>query len=126
MTQIGTRENKLGNLVKYEEGTHIGYCRKQVTAQESSATTYEIGTVLGFDGTDYKISVAGAADGSEVAAAVVVEQTELDAATNTEVAVLYRGPASVSKDALVLDASRDIDTVASELEDLGIMVQTTV
>jgi len=126
MTQLGTRDEKLGNLVKYEEGTHVGYTRKQVTANEASATSYEVGTVLGFDGTDYKISVAGAADGSEVAAAIVLENIDLDAATNTDVAVMFRGPASVSKDALKIDASRSIDTVVSELEDLGIDTLTTV
>jgi len=126
MTQLGTRDPKLGNLVKYEDGSHIGYTRKTVTAQEVDATTYEIGTVLGFDGTNYKASVAGAADGSEVASAIVVEQTELEAATGTDVAVMYRGPAAVSKNALIIDDSRDIDVVASELEDLGIKVLETV
>lgn len=126
MTQLGTRDEKLGNLVKYEEGTHVGYTRKQVTANEGSAETYEVGTVLGYDGTDYKISVDGAGDGSEVAAAICLENIEVESETDTDVAVMFRGPASVSKDALKIDDSRDLDTVVEELEDLGIDVLTTV
>ena len=45
--QIGTRAPKLGNLVKDELWAQHGYCRKVVTAQEATATTYEVGTVLG-------------------------------------------------------------------------------
>jgi len=125
MTQIGTRDPKLGNLVKYEEGTHIGYCRDTVTVNEASAEEYTVGTLLGFDGTDYKISVEAAVDGSEVVAAVVLENKSIAATTDTEVSVLVRGPAGVSQDALVLGDRTEADVV-SELEALGIKVMTTV
>ncbi len=125
MTQIGTRDPKLGNLIKYEEGTHIGYCRKTVTVNEASAEEYTIGTLLGFDGTDYKISLEAAADGSEVVAAIVIENKSIPATTGTEVEVIYRGPAGVSRDALVFGDRTEADAVA-EVEALGIQVMTTV
>lgn len=125
MAQIGTRDPKLGNLIKYEEGTHIGYCRKEVVVNEAAETEYTIGTLLGFDGTDWKISDPAAVDGSETIAAVVIENKSIPAATNTDVAVLYRGPASVSADALVLGDHTAADAAAA-LEALGIKIQTTV
>jgi hypothetical protein len=125
MAQIGTRDPKLGNLIKYEEGTPIGYCRKEVVVNEAAAQEYTIGTLLGFDGTDWKISDPAAVDGSETIAAVVIENKSIAAATNTNVAVLYRGPASVADDALVLGGHTAADAAAA-LEALGIKVQTAV
>ena len=125
MAKIGTRDHKLGNLIKYEEGTHIGYCRKQVVVNEAAETEYTIGMLLGFDGTDWKISDPAAVDGSEVIAAVVIENKTVPATTNTDVAVLYRGPASVADDALVLGDHTAADA-ASALEGLGIKVQTQI
>lgn len=121
---IGTRGPKLGNLLKQEQWSHLGYCRKVVTAQESAGTTYDIGTVLGDNGTNYVISDSGASDGSEVPAAIVIEKVELEAATDTEVVVLVRGPASVADAALILDASwsGSEEDVYAALEALGIQV----
>lgn len=44
---ISTEATRIGNVVKYEFEPSIGYCRKAVTAYESGAKTYTIGTVLG-------------------------------------------------------------------------------
>lgn len=125
MAKLGERGNKLGNLIKYEEGTHIGYCRKVVSATETAATDYVIGTLLGTDGTDWFISDPVAVDGSETPAAIVIEDISLEAATATDVVVLYRGPAGVSIDALVLGDHTEADAVAA-VEALGIKAMETV
>lgn len=126
MAKIGERGNKLGNLVKYEEGTHVGYCRKVVSATEAAATDYVIGTLLGTaDGTSYVISDPVAIDGSEVPAAIVIEDVSLEAATATDVVVLFRGPATVADDALVL-GDHTIEDASAALEALGIQVAEQV
>lgn len=123
--QIGTRAPKLGNLVKDEFWEQHGYCRKVVTAQEVGATTYEIGTVLGDNGTEFLVSVQTAVDGSEVPAAIVVEAVDLEAATDTDVVVMFRGPAVVADAALILDATWDglEQSVYDVFEGLGIAVR---
>ena len=79
---------------------------------------------------EYKIAVQTATDGSAVAAAVVVEDKAIPATTDTAVLVLEKGPAEISKDALVLDASYDTAAekavVYASLEALNINVLTTV
>jgi len=102
MAKIGTRDPKLGNLIKYEEGTHVGYCREVLSATEAGATDYVIGTLLGTDGTDWFISDPVAVDGSEVPVAVVIEAVSLEAATATDVIALVRGSVVVADDAIVL------------------------
>jgi len=126
MTQIGTRDPKLGNLIKYEEGTHVGYCRKEVTVNEAAAVDYQIGMLLGqVTGGDWVISDPAAVDGSEVIQAVVVENKSIPATTDTQVSVLYRGPAGVADDALILGDHTAADA-ASALEGLGVKVMTQV
>lgn len=125
MSKVGERNNKLGNLVKYEEGTHVGYCRKVVAATEAAATDYVIGTLLGTDGTDWFVSDPVAVDGSEVPAAIVIEDISLEAATATDVVVMFRGPAAVADDALVL-GDHVIADAAAALEALGIQVAEQV
>lgn len=130
MTVIATDAARLSNLVKHELWPETGYCRKMLTVNEAAAKTYVVGTVLGFDGTDYKISVETAVDGSEVPAAVVMADYSVAATTNTQVLCLVKGPAEVSQDALALDASFDDDTkkaaAYAALEALGINVLPTV
>ena len=130
MTVIATDKNRLSNLVKHELWPETGYCRKMLTVNEATAKTYVVGTVLGFDGTDYKISVETAVDGSEVPAAIVMDDYSVAATTNTQVLCLVKGPAEVSQDALALDASFDDNTkkaaAYAALEALGINVLVTV
>lgn len=125
MAKLGERGNKLGNLIKYEEGTHIGYCRKVVVANEAAAEEYTIGTLLGFDGTDWKISDPAAVDGSETPAAIVIEDVSVPATTNTDVVVLYRGPAGVADESLVLGDHTQADANAA-IEALGIKIMERV
>ena len=114
MALIATDTLRFSNTVKHEYEPATGFCREVLVANEATAKTYAIGTVLGkVTATGkYKISVATATDGSEVAAAVVIEDKSVAASTDTKVLALVRGPVIVGKAALVLDAS--IDTQAEK------------
>src|SRR5574343_372034 len=74
----------------------------------------------------YKASIQTATDGTAVADAIVIQETTAALNTDTKVLVLTRGPAAVSKDALILDASYDLATekaaVYASLEAKGIKV----
>lgn len=132
MTVIANDTARYSNLVKHELWPETGFCRKEVTVNEASAEVYAVGTVLGKVTADgkYKIAVQTAVDGSATAAAVVIDDHSIAAATDTKIVVLVKGPAEVSKDALVLDATYDLDAekaaVYASLEALNINVLTTV
>lgn len=132
MTIVAQDTARYSNLVKHELWPETGFCRKEVTVNEASAEVYAVGTVLGKVTADgkYKIAVQTAVDGSAVAAAVVIDDHSIAAATDTKIVVLVKGPAEVSKDALVLDATYDLDAekaaVYASLEALNINVLTTV
>lgn len=125
MAKIGERRKKLGDLVKYEEGTHVGYCRDAVVVADATADDYEIGTLLGFDGTDWRIADPAAADGSEVIAGVIIEDTPHLASPHGEVVILYRGPAGVGDDMLVL-GDYTLEEATAALEELGIKVMVQI
>lgn len=110
MTVIATEKTRLSHLVKQEQWAELGYCREEVTVNDAAATL-EIGAVLGkVTATGkYKVAVQTAGDGSEAAAAIVVRVTTVPATTDTKVLCLVRGPASVSKAALILDATYNLD-----------------
>lgn len=132
MATVATDTARLSNLVKHEHWPETGYCRKVVTVNEAAIKTYAVGTVLGKVTADgkYKIAVQTAVDGSQTAAAIVIDDYSIAATTDTKVLVLIQGPAEVSQGALVLDASYDQqaekDAVYASLEALGINVLTTV
>lgn len=131
MTVIATDTPRFSNLVKHELWPETGYCRKEVTVNEAAIKTYAVGTVLGkVTATGkYKIAVETAVDGSKVAAALVINDHSIAAATDTKIVVLLKGPSEVSKGALLLDATYDDDTkknaVYASIEALGINVLTT-
>lgn len=131
MAFVGSRAPRLGNLVKAETMIEHGFCREAVTVNVASATDLSVGSVLG------KVTATGkyvprdpaGVDGSEVAAAVVIENKSVAATTDTDVAVIVRGPAIVAKDALVFDVAHDAAqtaTAISEIEALGVVVRTQV
>lgn len=132
MPTIATDTLRKSNVIKQELWPEIGYNYDAVTVNEATAKTYAVGTVLGkVTATGkYKICVQTAADGSQTAAAVVVGDQSIAATTDTKVLALVRGPAVVSKDALVLDASHDLqaekDAIYASLTALGIIVAPTV
>jgi hypothetical protein len=110
MTLIATEAKRLSNVVKQELWPETGFCRLAVTYNGTAATLVP-GTVLGKVTADgkYKIAVQTATDGSEVAAAIVMVEQTVAATTDTKVLCLVKGPAIVSKDGLVLDASYNLD-----------------
>ncbi|PXW63944.1 bacteriophage lambda head decoration protein D, partial [Loktanella sp. PT4BL] len=76
----------------------------------------------------YKLSTSGGSDGAQNAAAVVLYATDATAA-DQEAVVMVRGPAIVSKAALVLDATIDdaakTATKHGQLAALGILPRDT-
>ena len=131
MPVIATEAKRLSNVVKQELFPESGYCRVMVTYNGTAATLLP-GTVLGkvTTGGKYKIAVQTAADGSQVADAIVTAEQTVAATTDTQVAVLVRGPAIVSKAGLILDATYDLDAekaaVYAALEVKGILCNDAV
>ncbi len=125
MTLIATEAKRLSNVVKQELWPETGYTRLAVTYNGTAATLVP-GTVLGKVTADgkYKIAVQTAADGSEVADAIVMVEQTVAATTDTKVLCLVKGPAIVSKAGLVLDATYNLDAekaaVYAALEAKGI------
>ncbi len=112
MAVIATDTKRISNLLKAELWSELGYCREVVTVNEAAAKTYAVGTVLGkiTASGKFKIAVETAVDGSKVGAAIVLEDKAIAATTDTKLVVLVKGPSSVAKGALVLDATYDNDT----------------
>lgn len=128
MAVIATDTLRYSNVVKHEYEPSIPFCRDLVTVNETSGKTYVVGTVLGkVTATGkYKICVQTASDGSQIAAAIVGEDKTIAANTDTKVMALVRGPATVAKQALTLDASHDLqaekDAIYAALEAKNILV----
>ena len=132
MPILATDTLRYSNLVKNELWPANGFCRESVTANEAAAKTYAVGTILGkVTATGkYKICVQNAADGSQTPAAIVLEDKSVAVTTDTKVLVMTRGPALVSKGALLLDASFGTDpqkqTAYDALDAKGILLAPTV
>jgi Bacteriophage lambda head decoration protein D len=132
MPLIATDTYRLSHLLKQEIFPEHGYCREVVTVNEATAKTYAVGTLLGKVTANgkYKIAVQSAVDGSQNAAALVMQDQAIAATTDTKVLALVRGPSIVSKNAIVLDATYDLqaekDLVYSQLTALGIVVADTI
>ena len=128
---IATEKYRYSNLVKEELWHEKGYCTKQVIVNDA-AQTLALGTGLGLVTATgkYKVAVETAVDGSKDFAGTVVEAITIPATTDTKVLVMYRGPAEVSKSALVLGATYDNDTkkgvVYAAMEAKGIQVADAV
>lgn len=115
----------LGHLLKYELNGH--YCRETVTLKAGAG--YPLGSVLGRIAASgkYRLSPAAAVagdEGAETARAVLLEAVDATAGDRTAL-VLARGPAIVSKAALVFDPSVDqpaeIAAKHAELSSAGIV-----
>jgi hypothetical protein len=93
-------------------------------------TNYKAGSVLGkiTASGKYKLAVVGAVDGSAVAVAVLLNPVDATLADATGV-ILARGPAIVSKAALVFDASVNTAPLTAtkwaELTAVGIVPRTS-
>lgn len=131
MALIAQEAQRYSNLVKEELWHEKGYCTKQVIVNDA-AQTLALGTVLGqvTIGGKYKVAKETASDGSKVGAAIVVEAIAIPTTTDTKVLVMYRGPAEVSKGALVVDATYDnatkLGVLYADLEAKGIQVSDAV
>ena len=127
MAVIATDKFRLSHVIKNELFAELAYCRAVVTVNDSAATL-AIGTVLGkvTAGGKYKRALNAAVDGSQVADAIVINETVVPAATDTSVLVMLRGPASVNSLGLVVDASYTagalLNAVYASLEAKGIQV----
>jgi hypothetical protein len=121
-----TQAPTMGDLLKYE--LNPNYNRETVTLLAGSK--YPLGAVLGriTASGKMKLSTATGTDGAQNAAAVLLYATDATAADQNAV-VIVRGPAIVSKAALVFDASVDdaAKTAAkhTQLTALGIIPRDT-
>ena len=124
-----TKDPTLGDLLKYE--LNGNYTREVVTLK--GGTTYPLGAVLG------KITASGihrlspaatvtGDEGAEIAVAVLIEAVDAMAGDRDGL-VVARGPAIVSKAALVFDASVDqpaeIAAKHAELSAAGVVPRDT-
>ena len=102
-----TNTPTLGDLLKFE--LNGSYSRETVTLK--SGTNYALGSVLGkiTASGKYRLSPAAAVtgdEGAETATAILIAAIDATAADKTGL-IVARGPAIVSKAALVFDASVD-------------------
>lgn len=121
-----TQPPTMGDVLKYE--LNPNFTRETVTLL--AGTNYPVGAVLGriTASGKMKLSTATGTDGAQTAAAVLLYATDATAADQNAV-VIVRGPAIVSKAALVFDASVDdaAKTAAkqAQLTALGIIPRDT-
>lgn len=131
MPVIATEAFRFSNVVKEELWPSMGYCRKVVVVNDAAAT-FAPGTVLGkVTATGkYKVSKADAVDGSEVPDAIALFDQTIPATTDTNVVVMDKGPAIVSKFGLLLDATfntgPELAAAYAALEAKGINVNDAV
>jgi hypothetical protein len=99
-----TQPPTMGDVLKYE--LNPNFTRETVTLL--AGTNYPVGAVLGriTASGKMKLSTATGSDGAQNAAAVLLYAVDATAADATGIVVM-RGPAIVSKVALVFDASVD-------------------
>jgi hypothetical protein len=131
MAIIATETQKLSNTVKQELWADLAYCRVVATANETGAKTYKIGDVVGITAAGkVKLAVETAVDGTKVFYGIVLEDKAVPAATDTKVLVARRGPMSVRKAAVFLDATYNDDAkknvVYAAIEAAGIQLLETV
>ncbi|MCC5967655.1 MAG: head decoration protein [Natronohydrobacter sp.] len=116
----------MGDILKYE--VNPNYTRETVTLLEGTA--YPVGAVLGriTASGKYKLATSGGSDGAQTASAVLLYAVDATGADAIGV-VVARGPAIVSRAALVFDATVDdgakIATKHGQLAAQGIIPSDT-
>jgi len=130
MTQVATREDKLGALLKYEEAPEHGFCRKVLSVTLSP--TSEIGDVMYDNSGNYAlVDVANTAN----AAAILIDRDVYTnrpstGTSNVNTVCLVRGSAIVADD--MLNYASDVNTanekaaVNAVIEALDILVREQV
>lgn len=128
MAKLGTSPYYKSNVVAYEENTAEGFCEDDLVINVATETTLSVGSVLG------KVTATGkyaprdpdGADGSEVSAAVCLENITVPATTDTTVAGIVNGSVILKEAGLVFDVAHDAGqkaTAISELEALDGVVK---
>jgi hypothetical protein len=116
----------MGDVLKYE--VNPNFTRETVTLL--AGTAYPVGAVLGriTASGKYKLATSGGSDGAQTASAVLLYAVDARGADGIGV-VVARGPAIVSRAALVFDATVDdnakIATKHGQLAALGIIPRDT-
>ena len=119
---ILTQPPTMGDVLKYE--VNPNFTRETITLLAGAA--YPVGAVLGriTASGKHKLATSGGSDGAQTAAAVLLYAVDASDADATGI-VIARGPAIVSKAALVCDATVDdsakIATTHGQLTALGII-----
>ena len=132
MPIIATENRRFSHVVKKELFPEMAYTRLVVTVNEAAAKSYQAGTVLGkvTAGGKFKIAVQTAVDGSAVGAGIVLGDLAVAAGTDTQVLVLVRGPAIVSKAGLVIDATYNdatkLGVLYADFDAKGVLVNDAV
>lgn len=118
---IATEKHTISNLVKAEIWPEHGYCRSVVTVNTTGVTELSVGSVLGTvtESGKYAPRDPSADTGEEVASAVVIENVDVPAATDTEVVVLIEGPAIIGEGALVFDEDHDEEQKGTAIAELS-------
>ncbi|MEN8983202.1 MAG: head decoration protein [Planktotalea arctica] len=121
-----TQPPTMGDVLKYE--LNPNFTRENVTLLSGAA--YPVGAVLGriTASGKYKLATAAGSDGAQTAAAVLLYAIDATGADATGISIT-RGPAIVSKAALVFDATVDdaakTATKHGQLAALGIIPRDT-
>ncbi len=121
-----TQPPTMGDVLKYE--LNPNFTRETVTLL--AGTNYRVGAVLGriTASGKMKLSTAAGTDGAQNAAAMLLDDVDATSADANAVVIL-RGPAIVSKAALVFDVSVDDATKRAakhiQLTALGIIPRDT-
>ena len=121
-----TQPPTMGDVLKYE--LNPNFTRETVTLL--AGTNYRVGAVLGriTASGKMKLSTAAGTDGAQNAAGMLLDDVDATSADANAVVIL-RGPAIVSKAALVFDASVDDATKRAakhiQLTALGIIPRDT-
>ena len=121
-----TQPPSMGDVLKYE--LNPNFTRETITLL--AGTAYPVGAVLGriTASGKYKLATSGGSDGAQTAAAVLIYAVDATAADASGLVVM-RGPAIVSKAALVFDATVDdaakTITKHGQLTALGIVPRDT-
>jgi hypothetical protein len=116
----------MGDVLKYE--VNPNYTRETVTLL--AGTAYPVGAVLGRISASgkYKLATSGGSDGAQTATAVLLYAVDASTADGIGL-VVARGPAIVSRAALVFDGTVDdgakIVTKHGQLAALGIVPRDT-
>ena len=116
----------MGDVLKYE--VNPNYTRETITLL--AGMPYPVGSVLGriTASGKYKLATSGGSDGAQTASAVLLYAVDATLADATGI-VLARGPAIVSRAALIYDATIDdgakIITKIGQLAAAGILARDT-